>query len=36
MKLYYLKKQDFYRHLNMEDINDLDYSHEKEFVKISK
>ena len=28
------EKEDFYSHLNMEDITDADYRHAKEFVKI--
>ena len=28
------KKEDFYSHLNMEDITDADYAQQKEFVKI--
>ena len=27
----YLKKQQFYCHLNMEDITDADYAHAKKF-----
>ena len=30
------KKEDFYSHLNMEDITDSDYRHAIEFVKILK
>ena len=30
------EKEDFYSHLNMEDITDADYAHKKEFVKILK
>ena len=30
------EKEDFYSHLNMEDIIDADGVHEKEFVKILK
>ena len=31
------EKEDFYSHLNMEDINDADYMHKKkEFVKMLK
>ena len=30
------KKEDFYSHLNMEDITDSDYGHAIEFVKILK
>ena len=31
------QKEDFYSHLNMEDITDVDYAHiQKEFVKIFK
>ena len=29
MKHHYLKKKDFYSHLNMEDITDPDYNHAK-------
>ena len=29
-----LEKKRFYTHLNMEDINDPDYTHEKRFAKI--
>ena len=29
-------KEDFYSHLNMEDITDVDYTHAKEFVKNLK
>ena len=34
MKHHYLKKEDFYSHLKMEDITDTDYVHTKEFVKF--
>ena len=27
------EKEDFYSHLNMEDINDADYAHAKKFLK---
>ena len=30
------EKGDFYSHLNMEDITDVDYTHAKEFIKILK
>ena len=30
------KKEEFYSNLNMEDIADADYLHEKEFVKTLK
>ena len=30
------QKEDFYSHLNMEDISDADYPHAKQFVKILK
>ena len=31
------EKEDFYSHINMEDITDADYAHtQKEFVKILK
>ena len=30
------EKEDFYSHLNMEDITDADYVHAKKFVKILK
>ena len=30
------EKEDFYSHLNMEDITDADYKHAKEFVKTLK
>ena len=29
MKYHYLEKEDFYSHLNMEDINAADHAHEK-------
>ena len=31
-----LEKEDFYSHLNMEDITDADYTHGKEFAKVLK
>ena len=33
MKRHYLKKEDFHRHLNMEDITDTDYAHKKSVCK---
>ena len=33
MKYHYLKKKDFYSHLNMEDITDADYRHVKRVCK---
>ena len=30
------EKEDFYSHLNMEDITGADYAHAKKFVKIMK
>ena len=33
MKHCYLKKKDFYSHLNMEDITDADYAHAKGICK---
>ena len=33
MKHHYLKKKDFYSHLNMEDVTDADYVHEKGVCK---
>ena len=33
MKPHYLKKEDFYSHLNMEDITDADCTHEKRVCK---
>ena len=30
------EKEDFYSHLNMEDITDADYARAKEFVKVLK
>ena len=30
------EKEDFYSHLNMEDITNTDYAHAKEFVKMLK
>ena len=30
------EREYFYSHINMEDITDADYGHEKEFVKILK
>ena len=30
------EKKDFYSHVNMEDINDVDYAHTNVFVKILK
>ena len=30
------EKEDFYSNLNMKDIIDADYTHQKEFVKILK
>ena len=33
MKFYCLKKEDFYSHLNMEDITDADYAHAKRVCK---
>ena len=30
------EKEDFFSHLNMEDITDADYTHIKKFVKILK
>ena len=32
----YLKKEDFYSHLNMEDITDADYAHAKRVCKNFK
>ena len=31
-----LEKEDFYSHLNIEDIADVDQTHNKRFVKILK
>ena len=36
MKFHYLKKKDFYSHLNMEDITDADYPHAKIVCKDFK
>ena len=36
MKHYYLKKEDFYSHLNPEDITDTDYTHAKRVCKDSQ
>ena len=36
MKHRYLKKKDFYSHLNMEDITDEITCMQKEFIKILK
>ena len=36
MKRYYLKKEDFYSHLNPEDITDTDYTHAKRVCKDSE
>ena len=33
IKLYYLKKKDFYSHLNTKDITDADYAHAKKDCK---
>ena len=33
MKYHYLKKEDFYSHLNKEDITDADYVHTKRVSK---
>ena len=33
MKCHYLKKKDFYRHLDTEDITDADYVHPKRVCK---
>ena len=33
MNLYYLKKEDFYSHLNVEDITDAAYAHAKRVCK---
>ena len=33
MKNHYLKKKDFYSHLNMEDISDANYAHAKRVCK---
>ena len=33
MKYHYLKKEDFYSHLNMEDTTDADYAHTKRACK---
>ena len=30
------ENEDFYSHLNMEDITDVDYEHTKKFVKFLK
>ena len=30
------EKEDFYSHLNIEDITDADYTHAKRFLKILK
>ena len=32
-KISFLEKEDFYSHLNMEDITDADYAHAKRFCK---
>ena len=36
MKRYYLKKEDFYSHLNPEDITDTDYTHAKRVCRDSE
>ena len=33
MKLYFLKKEHFYSHLNMEDVTDPDQAHTKKVCK---
>ena len=36
MKCHYLKRADFYSHLNVENITDADFAHAKKIVKILK